>query len=254
MSLGSILNAGARGRMSIGDAMARPLAEAMLAHPGRWDTSGLVSLGNGGAVFSFSNSAGSITNCILWQNSPDEIAGDPTAVRYSCVQGGYGEPSDNNINADPQFLTPPGFGADGIWGTDDDAYGDLRLSLNSPCIDAGDNSAMIAGINVDLGDEPRIVDDPHTPDTGWPDSSIAIIDMGAHEFQPLLCVADIAPAGPPAGDGVVNVNDLLLVINHWGACPPAPAACPADLAPAVHDGVVNVIDLLAVINAWGACR
>jgi fatty-acyl-CoA synthase len=36
----------------IGDAMARPIAETMLAYPGRWDVSGLVSLGNGGAMLS----------------------------------------------------------------------------------------------------------------------------------------------------------------------------------------------------------
>ncbi len=34
----------------IGDAMGRPIAEAALANPGRWDLSSLVSLGNGGAM------------------------------------------------------------------------------------------------------------------------------------------------------------------------------------------------------------
>jgi 3-oxocholest-4-en-26-oate---CoA ligase len=36
----------------IGDAMARPLAEAALAHPDRWDLGSLVTLGNGGAMLS----------------------------------------------------------------------------------------------------------------------------------------------------------------------------------------------------------
>jgi len=36
----------------IGDAMARPLAEAALAQPHRWDLSSLVTLGNGGAMLS----------------------------------------------------------------------------------------------------------------------------------------------------------------------------------------------------------
>ena len=36
----------------IGDAMARPLAEAVLAAPGRWDLSALATLGNGGAMLS----------------------------------------------------------------------------------------------------------------------------------------------------------------------------------------------------------
>lgn len=36
----------------VGDAMAGPLLDALKAHPGRWDVSGVVSLGSGGAVFS----------------------------------------------------------------------------------------------------------------------------------------------------------------------------------------------------------
>lgn len=64
------------------------------------------------------------------------------------------------------------------------------------------------------------------------------------------CLADIAPA---AGDGQVNVSDLLAVITSWGACPAPPATCDADIAPAGGDGQVNVSDLLAVITSWGAC-
>lgn len=50
-------------------------------------------------------------------------------------------------------------------------------------------------------------------------------------------------------DGVVNVDDLLIIINSWGPCP-VPQNCPADIN---HNGVVNVDDLLAVINGWGPC-
>lgn len=58
--------------------------------------------------------------------------------------------------------------------------------------------------------------------------------------------------GDVNGDGVVNVSDLLAVINTWGACPPAPQTCPADVAPPPNgDGLVNVSDLLLVINNWG---
>jgi acyl-CoA synthetase (AMP-forming)/AMP-acid ligase II len=38
----------------VGDAMGRPVAEAVLAHPGRWDLSSLVSIGNGGAMLTAS--------------------------------------------------------------------------------------------------------------------------------------------------------------------------------------------------------
>jgi hypothetical protein len=71
------------------------------------------------------------------------------------------------------------------------------------------------------------------------------IDIVEYDPAP-VCAPDIAPEG---GDGTVNVDDLLLVINSWGPC--GKGECAADI---VQDGVVNVDDLLAVINAWGACE
>ena len=62
-----------------------------------------------------------------------------------------------------------------------------------------------------------------------------------------VCFGDIS------GDGQVNVNDLLAVINSWGSCPTPPPACAADIAPIGGDGQVNVNDLLTVINKLGAC-
>jgi len=56
----------------------------------------------------------------------------------------------------------------------------------------------------------------------------------------LLCEGDIT------GDGIVDISDLLVVINQWGAC----AGCVADID---GNNVVNVNDLLIVINAWGVC-
>jgi hypothetical protein len=60
----------------------------------------------------------------------------------------------------------------------------------------------------------------------------------------------------------VNVNELLAIINNWGACPTVTLCtdpqvthydCPADVAPYHGDGVVNVNDLLAIILNWGSC-
>jgi choice-of-anchor B domain-containing protein len=59
------------------------------------------------------------------------------------------------------------------------------------------------------------------------------------------------PVGVPGdatGDGVVNIDDLLMVINSWGACA---SPCPADMTPTPGDGIVNIDDLLFVINNWG---
>jgi hypothetical protein len=55
-------------------------------------------------------------------------------------------------------------------------------------------------------------------------------------------------AGDANGDGFVNVDDLLAVINGWGPCPPQPDPCPGDMN---WDEISNVDDLLAVINNWG---
>ena len=49
------------------------------------------------------------------------------------------------------------------------------------------------------------------------------------------------------GDGSVDVDDLLLVINGWGPCEPK-QPCTADTN---GDSQVNVDDLLTVINNWG---
>jgi hypothetical protein len=56
------------------------------------------------------------------------------------------------------------------------------------------------------------------------------------------------PLGDVTHDGTVDVDDLLVVINAWGKCPPPPTACVADVN---GDMVVDVDDLLMVINNWG---
>ena len=48
------------------------------------------------------------------------------------------------------------------------------------------------------------------------------------------------------GDGFVNVNDLLTIIDQWGL-----ANSPADIN---DDGIVNVSDLLMVVSNWGPCE
>ena len=63
-----------------------------------------------------------------------------------------------------------------------------------------------------------------------------------------FCLGDIAPQGKL--DGMIDVDDLLLVINSWGS---SGGNGPADIAPGCGNGVVDVDDLLAVINGWGAC-
>jgi parallel beta-helix repeat protein len=56
---------------------------------------------------------------------------------------------------------------------------DYHLLPNSPCIDAGDNTAVPAGVTTDLDGNPRFVDQPEIPDTG--SGTAPIVDMGAFE-------------------------------------------------------------------------
>jgi hypothetical protein len=49
------------------------------------------------------------------------------------------------------------------------------------------------------------------------------------------------------GNGAVDIDDLLSVINNWGV---SGVGIPADVN---QSGAVDIEDLLAVINAWGSC-
>jgi hypothetical protein len=77
---------------------------------------------------------------------------------------------------------------------------------------------------------------PHTP------QSVTLTVSG-----PILdCVADIN------GTASVDIDDLLMVIEAWGACVD-PKNCPADIAPQGGNDIVDIDDLLTVIGAWGPC-
>ncbi len=133
----------------------------------------------GGGIYNYYSSS-TLTNVILWGNIPDQIYGSEalTSITYSDIQGGY--PGVGNIDLDPRFVRPPSPGGDGVWGTADDDYGDLRLFL-SPASDAGNNAAVPSGITTDLLGQPRFVDVFAILDTGL--GTPPVVDMGACEAQ-----------------------------------------------------------------------
>jgi hypothetical protein len=53
----------------------------------------------------------------------------------------------------------------------------------------------------------------------------------------------VLAAGDVDGDGVVDTNDLVMLLAAWGPC----AGCPEDLD---GDGVVDTADLLLVLSSW----
>lgn len=63
---------------------------------------------------------------------------------------------------------------------------DFHLDANapSPCIDAGDNTAVPSLLTDDMDGTPRLCNVPGVTDTGYPPGAPAIVDMGAYEVLP----------------------------------------------------------------------
>ncbi len=136
---------------------------------------------NGYAMYNERNSIPTVTNCILWGDLGSEIDNDSSTpiVTFSDVQGGTGQPwfGAGCIDADPLFVRADG--PDDVPGTADD---NLRLLRGSPCIDTGNNDAVM--VSTDLDGSPRI--------------SHGTVDMGAYEHKWRIYV-DAAASG--ANDG-----------------------------------------------------
>jgi hypothetical protein len=102
--------------------------------------------------------APTLTNCILWGNTPNQIFDEVSApdVTYSDIEGGY--IGKGNIDQDPLFVDP--------------VTGDFHLGSGSPCIDAGSNDAP--GLPpYDFEGDPRMMDGDR--------DGTATVDMGVDE-------------------------------------------------------------------------
>ena len=147
-----------------------------------------------------------LVNSILWANSsPDRAQISSSAdVTYTDIQGGW--PGTGNINSHPLCVRMPSAGPDGVWGTQDDDYGDLRLQASSPCVDAGDNSAVPSEIVTDFDGNPRIWD-------GNGDGQ-SRVDMGAYEYGPWqLPPITISQAKLQADGVVVRINGAIVTAS-----------------------------------------
>jgi hypothetical protein len=124
---------------------------------------------DGGGVFS-EDAPSTFVNCIIWGNSAGSGApgihsqagassGRPN-VHHCNVEGSSVYPGTGNIQMNPRFVDP--------------AAKDVSLLFDSPCIDAGSNSAVV-GISGDFDGATRVVD-------GDGDGT-AVVDMGAFELQ-----------------------------------------------------------------------
>ena len=133
----------------------------------------------GGALSVQYYSYPTLTNCILWGDTPDEIQlgrGSEIDINYSDVEGGWR--GKGNIDLRPIFVNP--------------AIGDLHLIPGSPCINVGTNDAPDLP-STDFDGEPRIICD--------------IADMGADEVPEPGCDAIVFVRGDCNADGIVNIAD-----------------------------------------------
>jgi predicted outer membrane repeat protein len=217
------------GGVSTGGQIALELTDSTVADNDGSDDGGGVWLTNSGGE-------AAIADSILWGNTSEgETQIQPndatTSIDNSDVQGGWGGSGANNINANPLFL-----------GAGPQPY---ALDPASPCINTGDDG-LVAD---DHGD----VDDNNTTAETLPldfnlnERIVCTVDMGAFEYQP-SCEGDIN------GDGTVDEKDEDIVTDpgRWGASTPGaygncyPWPC--------GDSTINVNDLLMVITHWGDCN
>jgi hypothetical protein len=126
-----------------------------------------------------------IANCILWDNSGPGGAQDSgnqvnanADVSFSIVEGGF-VGGTGNLGSDPLLANLAG--------------GDVTLGAASPAIDAGSNSAVPAGVTLDLLGHPRFADVLGVADTG--EGSAPIVDIGALEAPSVWLDLDHALAG-----------------------------------------------------------
>jgi hypothetical protein len=163
-----------------------------------------VFLSDWGPSLYFKGSDVAMVNCIVRVRSM-ELVGGTLTVDHSAIVGGQSVIWANvlnwgqgNIDAEPRLMA-----AD-----DADTFmtGRLnaRLAPDSPCIDAGRNSAM--PIRSDADGNPRFVDDAHTTDSG--EGTPPIVDMGAYEFAGLALVVSPTAVSVPEGQPATFVLAL----------------------------------------------
>ncbi|MCD6326924.1 right-handed parallel beta-helix repeat-containing protein, partial [bacterium] len=160
----------------------------------------------GGGVYCEKETAPTITNCILWGNGDDLYNGTAT---FCCIEDD--DPGEGNISADPMFATG--------------SSGDYYLDPDSPCVDAGSQSAQAAGLSD------RTTQSDSTPDIG-------IVDIGYH-YPTLFMMPEVWVSTP---SDTYSHGEALEVM--FEAINPNTFSYPVDLFVAVitTEGVLWTID------------
>ncbi len=157
-------------------------------------------------MYNYDNSSPTLTNCILWGDSPAEIYGDTPTVTYSDVGGGW--PGLGNIDADPCFVDANNGdyhlkSQAGRWDSNSESW--VSDDLTSPCIDAGN---------------------PGCPEANEPAPNGNRINMGAYggTAEASKSPANWRSIADMNNDWIVDKNDLKVFCGYWlqkGQCIPS---------------------------------
>jgi len=133
--------------------------------------SGNSASGNGGGIYDNGNLT--LNNTIVALN---EAPTNPD------IRGSFTNNS-SLVGADPGFVRNPSPGADGVWGTEDDDYGDLLLLPTSPAVDAGDKD-LLPPDEFDLDNDGNTAERLPIDLAGNPRIMLlgSTVDIGAYEF------------------------------------------------------------------------
>jgi hypothetical protein len=182
------------------------------------------------------------------QQGVTTVPGDPTVILdFSASSANMAFNSAGQIVFNSNLIGPgvtPGINDRGIFGWAPDT-GLVLIARNGPNVIAEllevAQLVLIGGTGITGENGSHIL-----TDNGW----LTFRMQDVKGFQAIirtrpfdLCPADIT------GNEIIDVDDLLAIINAWGACID-PENCPADLT---GNDIVDVDDLLLVINGWGAC-
>ena len=156
-----------------------------------------------------------ISNCILWGN-PDGNDIVEAPATYSCIKDG--DAGEGNISSDPLFV--------------DDSTADYHLTVNSPCIDAGDPNGLYNG-KRDIDKELRLIGD--------------YVDMGADEY----CDSDEQSDSDFNEDEIVNEADFAMLAEVW-LCESDDPNCWDEMYDLDEDGtIIDDGSLLAIGSTLG---
>ena len=142
---------------------------------------------NNGAIYCTHGGTATIANCICWDNGDYDLFG--CSATYSCLE--HEHAGTGNTHDDPRFVS---LGYRDVQNYEYVDY-DFHLLSDSPCIDAGDNTAVPPALTVDIDGNPRLLNFPGVPDTGYPPGAQAIVDMGAYEAVPEPSMLALLGAG-----------------------------------------------------------